>query len=275
MAFLSKIFAVFACASVAVAQTASAYCDSTSGICYQGYSDPVMNMTIGLVFPPLSTPPSDEYMVQMVAPASFGWSGLSVGGTMADSLLFTLWPYNDQIMLGTRWTSGYVLPDPYAGPKITLLPDSTVNSTHIKASFRCQNCTVWQDGSIGGGDLNSFQLIAYVASYTTKVADPSNIDSSMQEHDAFNFFGLDLTTVHDSNYNSYIGSSASSSTVAPSSTTPASSSAPPATSTSAAPSAAQSAYGQCGGTGWTGPTACASGFTCTELNDYYSQCTPS
>lgn len=31
-------------------------------------------------------------------------------------------------------------------------------------------------------------------------------------------------------------------------------------------------YGQCGGNGWTGPTTCASGFTCTVLNPYYSQC---
>lgn len=38
----------------------------------------------------------------------------------------------------TKRCRDYVLPDPYAGPKLTLLPDSTVNSTHIKATFRCQ-----------------------------------------------------------------------------------------------------------------------------------------
>jgi len=31
-------------------------------------------------------------------------------------------------------------------------------------------------------------------------------------------------------------------------------------------------YGQCGGIGWTGATACVSGATCQALNDYYSQC---
>ncbi|MCJ1324566.1 hypothetical protein MMC10_001228 [Thelotrema lepadinum] len=31
-------------------------------------------------------------------------------------------------------------------------------------------------------------------------------------------------------------------------------------------------YGQCGGTGWTGATCCASGSTCTVSNEYYSQC---
>ncbi|KAG4035739.1 hypothetical protein MFRU_001g05070 [Monilinia fructicola] len=31
-------------------------------------------------------------------------------------------------------------------------------------------------------------------------------------------------------------------------------------------------YGQCGGAGYTGSTACASPYTCTYLNAYYSQC---
>ena len=31
-------------------------------------------------------------------------------------------------------------------------------------------------------------------------------------------------------------------------------------------------WGQCGGIGWTGPTACVSGTTCHVLNSYYSQC---
>ncbi|KAF8167900.1 beta-glucosidase [Crassisporium funariophilum] len=37
-------------------------------------------------------------------------------------------------------------------------------------------------------------------------------------------------------------------------------------------SAQQPLYAQCGGIGWTGGTACASGATCTKLNDYYFQC---
>jgi len=34
------------------------------------------------------------------------------------------------------------------------------------------------------------------------------------------------------------------------------------------------AYGQCGGTGWSGSTSCVSGYTCTYSNPYYSQCLP-
>ncbi|KAF3932527.1 Endoglucanase-4 [Dactylellina cionopaga] len=32
------------------------------------------------------------------------------------------------------------------------------------------------------------------------------------------------------------------------------------------------AWGQCGGQGWTGCTGCVSGYTCKVLNAYYSQC---
>ncbi|EIW77476.1 hypothetical protein CONPUDRAFT_180563 [Coniophora puteana RWD-64-598 SS2] len=35
------------------------------------------------------------------------------------------------------------------------------------------------------------------------------------------------------------------------------------------------AYGQCGGTGWTGATTCVAGYTCTYSSAYYSQCLPS
>ena len=34
------------------------------------------------------------------------------------------------------------------------------------------------------------------------------------------------------------------------------------------------AYAQCGGQGWTGATACVSGYHCEVQNDWYSQCVP-
>ncbi|EJD55681.1 cellobiohydrolase I [Auricularia subglabra TFB-10046 SS5] len=45
------------------------------------------------------------------------------------------------------------------------------------------------------------------------------------------------------------------------------------TTTSSAPQATQTKFGQCGGTGFTGPTVCAAGSTCTAVSPpYYSQC---
>ncbi|KAL7807423.1 endoglucanase EG-II [Trichoderma gracile] len=38
--------------------------------------------------------------------------------------------------------------------------------------------------------------------------------------------------------------------------------------------AQQTVWGQCGGTGWSGPTNCAPGSACSTLNPYYAQCIP-
>ncbi|ETS75266.1 hypothetical protein PFICI_13750 [Pestalotiopsis fici W106-1] len=41
-----------------------------------------------------------------------------------------------------------------------------------------------------------------------------------------------------------------------------------------AATAQQSAWGQCGGTGWSGETVCVSGYACSSINAYYYQCVP-
>jgi len=46
------------------------------------------------------------------------------------------------------------------------------------------------------------------------------------------------------------------------------------TGTTTASGSTQTEYGQCGGTGYTGPTTCASPYVCTYSNAYYSQCLP-
>jgi hypothetical protein len=45
-----------------------------------------------------------------------------------------------------------------------------------------------------------------------------------------------------------------------------------ATKSTSASGSAQTHWGQCGGIGWSGPTACDSPYTCQSLNPYYSQC---
>ncbi|KAJ8507670.1 hypothetical protein ONZ45_g9992 [Pleurotus djamor] len=70
-----------------------------------------------------------------------------------------------------------------------------------------------------------------------------------------------------------IGSTYSGSTGTPG--TPGTSQPAPSSSSTAGPaptSGTVAKYGQCGGIGYSGPTVCASGSTCTKLNDYYSQC---
>lgn len=62
-------------------------------------------------------------------------------------------------------------------------------------------------------------------------------------------------------------SSASSSTVSSVLTTVA-----PTTSSGGTGAAAQTHWGQCGGSGWTGATTCAAPYACSTANAYYAQC---
>ncbi|KAK0487434.1 hypothetical protein IW261DRAFT_615678 [Armillaria novae-zelandiae] len=64
--------------------------------------------------------------------------------------------------------------------------------------------------------------------------------------------------------------SASSTAPGPSNSTVASTTMVAATTPSSSASVAQ--YRQCGGTTYTGPTACASPFMCVKFSDYYSEC---
>ncbi|KAG8998681.1 hypothetical protein FRB93_013460 [Tulasnella sp. JGI-2019a] len=56
------------------------------------------------------------------------------------------------------------------------------------------------------------------------------------------------------------------------STTTAKTTASTTTTSKASTASAVAQYGQCGGTGWTGGTVCASSYVCTYVNAYYSQC---
>ena len=50
--------------------------------------DPDLDITIGLLMPESNT--TTEFVAQIVAPATYGYTGLSMAGTMADSLLFVI-----------------------------------------------------------------------------------------------------------------------------------------------------------------------------------------
>lgn len=70
--------------------------------------DPTLDITVGIVLPPLSTgstPNSTEFIAEIVAPVSYGWTGVSMGGQMANSLLFVTWPNGEDVVFSPRWTS--------------------------------------------------------------------------------------------------------------------------------------------------------------------------
>jgi acetylxylan esterase len=83
----------------------------------------------------------------------------------------------------------------------------------------------------------------------------------VREDDDIAWFGIPGSGTTTTIVTSSTSVPTTSNTIAPTTTT----SSPKSTSTA-------QHWGQCGGQGWTGPTQCASSYTCTSLNAYYSQC---
>ncbi|KAF5331222.1 hypothetical protein D9611_013084 [Ephemerocybe angulata] len=85
-----------------------------------------------------------------------------------------------------------------------------------------------------------------------------------------------VVTVHINKKEGPVNQPPESTTTASTTTTTSTGSTTTTTTTTTTPSqpgaCTIAAFGQCGGAGWTGCTACVSGKTCTALNDFYSQC---
>ncbi|KAK6353812.1 hypothetical protein TWF730_008236 [Orbilia blumenaviensis] len=110
--------------------------------------------------------------------------------------------------------------------------------------------------------------------------DPNKADS-MQDKDGNGYKNIEdwANSLISGGGGSTPGSTTRSTTTTTRSTTPAATTPqttttrPPTTTTAPTGSGSgQTLYGQCGGSGWTGPTSCAAPAACSSLNPYYSQC---
>ncbi|KAI3611720.1 cellobiose dehydrogenase [Moniliophthora roreri] len=174
-----------------LAQTAAHYVDPDNGINFYGITDAVHKVTYGYIFPP-SEAGSTEFIGEIVAPIDVKWAGVSPGGAMIRNLLLVAWANDGKIVRSNRYATDYVQPIAYEGPIITDLPSSSVNETHWKWVYRCENCTVWADGSI---NTDGSGAAAWVVS-DVEVDDPSDPQSTFQEHTDFGFYGIDFSAAH-------------------------------------------------------------------------------
>ncbi|KAH8103281.1 cellobiose dehydrogenase [Cristinia sonorae] len=208
------LLALLPLAGSVLGQTATQFIDGETGWQFTGITDPVHQVTYGLTFPPLASsgPQSTEFIGEFVAPIANKWVGFAIGGAMLQNPLIVAWPNENEIVASTRIANMYSVPTELDGPILTTLPSSHVNATHWKFVFRCQGCTSWTGGGI---DVTSGAALAWAIS-TVGVDDPSNPQSTFQEHTDFGFFGMDFSTAHTSNYASYL-SGATGTTPPPSS----------------------------------------------------------
>ncbi|TRM59052.1 cellobiose dehydrogenase [Schizophyllum amplum] len=178
-------------AGYALAQSATQYTDSDTGITFWGITDASHGVTYGYVFPETDT---GEFIGEIVAPIATGWAAQSPRGSMLNSILLMAWANGDDVVHSVRFATGYVEPEPMEGPIITVLPSTMVNATHWKWVYRCQNCTTWTGGSI---DPDGSGAPAWAFS-SEPVDSPADPDTDFSEHTDFGFYGLDFSAAHAS-----------------------------------------------------------------------------
>ncbi|KAJ3557036.1 hypothetical protein NM688_g1692 [Phlebia brevispora] len=213
----------------ALSQSASTFVDPVNGYQFTGLTDPVHDVTYGFTFPPLPASGSDstEFIGEIVAPIDSQWIGLALGGDMIQDLLLVAWPNDGDIVFSTRWATDYIQPVAYTGDATVTTISSSINSTYWRWVFRCEGCTSWTGGGI---DVDSEGVLAWAFS-NIAVDDPSDPESTFQEHTDFGFFGIDYSTAHvsSSTYSGYLNGQGGSSSP------PTTSSAPPSQTSSAPP----------------------------------------
>ncbi|KAF9451100.1 carbohydrate-binding module family 1 protein [Macrolepiota fuliginosa MF-IS2] len=109
--------------------------------------------------------------------------------------------------------------------------------------------------TVENSPLSGWTRYTYGPSFQAISAEGVDHNIPVQENDVLAWFGItSATTTATTSIPSTITASVT------------------ATSTTTNAGATQAQWGQCGGIGWTGATACQSPYTCKSINDYYSQC---
>ncbi|KAF8905671.1 hypothetical protein CPB85DRAFT_1437210 [Mucidula mucida] len=174
-----------------VAGQGAQYIDPDNGITFWGITDAVHKVTYGYVFPPADSG-STEFIGEIVAPIDTAWAGVSPKGAMLQTILLVAWANGNNVVSSARFATDYVQPTEMSGPVLTDLPSTTVSDTQWKWVYRCQNCTTWSTGSL---NTNSSGAPAWVWS-SAPVDDPSDPQSTFEEHTDFGFYGLDFSSAH-------------------------------------------------------------------------------
>ncbi|KAH9859347.1 hypothetical protein IAQ61_011128, partial [Plenodomus lingam] len=119
----------------------------------------------GYVLPGEPTGNNDEYIGYLKGSLEAnrqGWTGISHGGGMPNSLLLVAWPEADSVKTKFVWAGGYVTPQDYTGDAIISQISHAVNDTHFELIYRCQKCWTWnQNGATGSQIPSEVQVIGW------------------------------------------------------------------------------------------------------------------
>ncbi|CRG92446.1 Cellobiose dehydrogenase [Talaromyces islandicus] len=181
------------------------YKDPDTGIVFDTWtaSDKVTNggLTLGLALPSDALKTDATEFIGYIQCSSTnttntGWCGLSLGGTMTNSLLLMAYPYNQTILTSFRYTADYARPDVYTGNATLTQISSHVNSSHYTLIYRCQSCLSWTEGDQTG--KTSTSAGSFGLGWAQSIAAPKNRNCPdnivFREHDSMSIFVANLSS---------------------------------------------------------------------------------
>ncbi|KAF6794624.1 cellobiose dehydrogenase [Colletotrichum sojae] len=198
----------------AQASTPTIYTEPSTGIVFNTWSasnaQTPGGMTYGFALPENAlTTDANEYVGYLqcaTKTAGTGWCGISLGGTMTNKLLVMAWPNNGEILTSFRWSSGYDMPQVYAGDARLTQISSTVNATHYTLLYRCQNCFNWNHNGATGSSSTSagFFVLGWAQAFSspTNPSCPSAINLVQHENQGIHGSGLD-PSIADARYSNW------------------------------------------------------------------------
>jgi len=202
-----------------------------------------------------------------VSASSLKWFKIDQSGLISGTVYDGYWGSGQMIAQNSSWTTTI----PSSVPSGNYLIRFETIALHSMPAQFYPECA--QISITGGGSLapTAAQLVSFPGAYAQ--TDPGiTIDiygTAAQTQTTYVIPGPPLygaASGASTGPTSTAKPASSSSSVKPSTTT----AKPPASSSPVAGTVAE--YGQCGGTGWAGATACVSPFVCSVVNAYYSQC---
>jgi cellobiose dehydrogenase (acceptor) len=178
------------------------YTDPDTGIQMGTWTTAQNSMKMGFTFPSNAlSVDANEYigLLECASPngKGTGWCSIGFGTSMTNSMLLAAWPQGDEVYTDFKKAPGYEQPLHFGGnAKLTQI-SSSVNATHFRLVYRCENCIKWSgDGVSGTGSTSSGQLVNCWAHGKTNVIDGEcPKDTTFVQHETQNTWGMQINEV--------------------------------------------------------------------------------
>ncbi|KAI0693503.1 glycoside hydrolase family 61 protein D [Cytidiella melzeri] len=202
-----------------------------------------------------------------VSASTLQWFKIDEAGLLSGTVFNGTWGDGKMIADNSSWTTTIPASVPSGN---YLIRFETIALHSLPAQFypECAQIQI-----TGGGSLapTAAELVTFPGAYSN--TDPGlDIDIYSNAAQTQTTYPIPGPPLYAGAAGASSGSGSSSPTTSTASHASASSSVASSPATSSAVVGTVAQYGQCGGSGFTGATACVSPYTCTVINAYYSQC---